>query len=214
MPLGDPRAVDLRQLRVAFYVDNGIASPTPATVDTVQRTARALSDAGVSVEEARPSAIEQTFELLLDLLGLDGGVGLRSRLQALGTTETHPLLQQLLELLRPRGRSTTDALALLVRLDLWRAGMFAFWRTYDAILCPACAVPALPHGTSWANVTAFSYTMAYNLTGWPGAVVRAGTSPEGLPIGVQIVARPWREDVVLALARHVETAMGGWQPAT
>jgi amidase len=41
--------------------------------------------------------------------------------------------------------------------------------------------------------------------------VRAGTSPEGLPLGVQIVARPWREDVVLAVARHVETIMGGWQ---
>jgi amidase len=88
--------------------------------------------------------------------------------------------------------------------------MFAFLQPYDAILCPACAVPAMPHGTSLANPTAFSYTMAYNLTGWPGAVVRAGTSPEGLPIGVQIVARPWREDVALAIARHVETTMGGW----
>jgi amidase len=57
-----------------------------------------------------------------------------------------------------------------------------------------------------------SYTIAYNLTGWPGAVVRAGTSPEGLPIGVQIVARPWREDLALAVARSIETALGGWQP--
>ena len=214
MPLGDPRAVDLRQLRVAFHVDNGIVSPTPATVDTVQRTAHALSDAGVAVEEARPSGIEQTYELAFDLVGVDGGVGLRSRLHALGTTETHPLMQQFLELLQPRARSTTDALALLVRLDQWRAGMFAFWQTYDAILCPTCAVPALLHGTSRANATAFSYAMTYNLTGWPSAVVRAGTSPEGLPIGVQIVTRPWREDVALALARHVETAMGGWQPPT
>jgi amidase len=55
--------------------------------------------------------------------------------------------------------------------------------------------------------------MAYNLTGWPAAVVRAGTSPEGLPIGVQIVAPPWREDVVLAVAGSIETAFGGWQPA-
>jgi amidase len=213
LPLGDPRAVDLRQLRVALHVDNGIVAPTPATVDTVRRTARALSDAGVAVEEARPAGIEQTFELFNDLSGVDGGVGLRARLHALGTTETHPLMQQRLELLRPRARSTPDALALLVRLDQWRAGMFAFWQTYDAILCPTCAVPALLHGTSRANATAFSYTMAYNLTGWPSAVVRAGTSPEGLPIGVQIVARPWREDVTLALARHVETTMGGWQPA-
>ena len=47
-------------------------------------------------------------------------------------------------------------------------------------------------------------------SGWPCAVVRAGTSAEGLPIGVQIVGRPWREDVVLALAAHVERALGGY----
>jgi amidase len=57
---------------------------------------------------------------------------------------------------------------------------------------------------------AFSYTFAYNLTGWPAAVVRAGQSPEGLPIGAQIVARPWREDIALALAGQVEAALGGW----
>jgi amidase len=41
--------------------------------------------------------------------------------------------------------------------------------------------------------------------------VRAGTSPDGLPIGVQLVAKPWREDVALAAARVVEAATGGWQ---
>jgi amidase len=51
----------------------------------------------------------------------------------------------------------------------------------------------------------------YNLTGWPGVVVRGGTSPEGLPIGVQLVARPWREDVALAVAQYLEEALGGWQ---
>jgi len=53
--------------------------------------------------------------------------------------------------------------------------------------------------------------MTYNLTGWPAAVVRAGTSAEGLPIGVQIVARPWEEHVTLAVARRLEEALGGWQ---
>ena len=57
-----------------------------------------------------------------------------------------------------------------------------------------------------------SYTQTYNLTGWPGAVVRCGTSPEGLPIGVQVIARPWREDVALAVAKRLEEALGGFQP--
>ena len=57
-----------------------------------------------------------------------------------------------------------------------------------------------------------SYTRQFNLTGWPGAVVRAGTSSDGLPIGVQLVAAPWREDIALALAGHIEAELGGWQP--
>jgi amidase len=46
--------------------------------------------------------------------------------------------------------------------------------------------------------------MTHNLTGWPAAVVRCGTSRTGLPIGVQIAANPWREDVALAIARVLE----------
>jgi amidase len=43
-------------------------------------------------------------------------------------------------------------------------------------------------------------------------VVRAGTSPEGLPIGVQLIARPWHDHVALAAARHLQRALGGWRP--
>jgi amidase len=42
--------------------------------------------------------------------------------------------------------------------------------------------------------------------------VRAGTSPEGLPIGVQLVAGPWRDDVALAAALKVQRALGAWAP--
>jgi len=52
----------------------------------------------------------------------------------------------------------------------------------------------------------------FNWTGWPSAVVRAGTSSDGLPIGVQIVGSPWREDIVLAVAAVVEKKFGGWRP--
>lgn len=49
-------------------------------------------------------------------------------------------------------------------------------------------------------------------TGYPAVVVRAGSTAEGMPIGVQVVARPWRDDVALAVAAIIEDAMGGWQP--
>jgi amidase len=113
MPLGDRGAVELRRLRVAFHTDNGIVSPTGETADTVRRAAMSLVQAGISVDEACPAGIERTFELFFDLFGADGGVGLQSCLKSLGTTSTHPLMQQFLELLRPRGCSTIEAFARL-----------------------------------------------------------------------------------------------------
>jgi amidase len=97
--------------------------------------------------------------------------------------------------------------------DSYRAEMFAFLRRYDAILCPAYTQPALPHGASILdeNFRGFSHTMAYNVAGWPAAVVRCGESAEGLPIAVQVVAAPWREDIVLAVAAALEQSFGGWK---
>ncbi|CAN5744625.1 amidase [soil metagenome] len=99
---------------------------------------------------------------------------------------------------------------LYLRWDRFRSRMLAFMRDHDVIICPVDHHPAPHHDDP--DEHRFAYTLAYSLTGWPCVVVRAGTSMEGMPIGVQIVARPWREDVALAVARHIETAMGGWQP--
>src|SRR5437763_7438106 len=84
-------------------------------------------------------------------------------------------------------------------------------RTRDLLLCPVEAFPAPIRGAKDTPQT-FTYTTPYSLVGWPCAVVRAGTSPEGLPIGVQIIGAPWRDDLALAAAAHLEAALGGWQP--
>ena len=52
--------------------------------------------------------------------------------------------------------------------------------------------------------------MTFNVLGWPAAVVRCRTSAERLPVGVQVAAAPWREDVALAIASKLEKAFGGW----
>ena len=68
------------------------------------------------------------------------------------------------------------------------------------------AVPATLHD----EPARFDYTYHYNLLGWPVVVVRCGQSSEGLPIGVQVVAPPWREDIAVAAARRLEADLGGW----
>ena len=93
----------------------------------------------------------------------------------------------------------------------FRSTLLAFMERCDVILCPVNSTPSIDYNLRENSQAPFTYTMTHNLTGFPAAVVRCGTSPEGMPIGVQIVARPWREDVALAVAQHLETVFGGWQ---
>jgi len=211
MPLGDPKAVNFKSLRVAFHTDNGIVSPMCETVEAVRKAAEAMTDTVAVVEEVRPPQIDQTHEIYLGLFSADGGAGIEALLNAAGTKQIHPLLQQVLEIQRANAKSTAELGALVVQWDLFRSAMLSFMEKYDVILSPVCAFPGMVHGSTYKQLPAFSYTMTYNLTGWPAAVVRAGTSPDGLPIGVQVVARPWREDVTLAVAQHLEISLGGWK---
>ena len=213
VPLGDYREVDLKKLRVAFHTDNGIVAPTEEIAAVVRDAARVLADAGAEVVEARPPVPADAYDLLLGLYGADSGAGLRMLLMLSGTSETSPLMNRLLEVLGTVSLSAGELTALVFQLDAWRSAMLSFMRDYDLLVCPPCAREAMPHGTTFdeENQLLFSYSMIYNMTGWPGAVVRAGTSSDGLPLGVQLVARPWREDVALASAAEVERATGGWQ---
>jgi len=208
MPLGDPRSVDPASLRIAFHVDNGISTPTPATIETVRAAAAALADAGAHVDEARPTGIEESFALAMRIYFADGGAAVRRLLRDAGTRE-HTLAGLMGP---PASAEQLDALS--AEWYRWRSRMSRFLEAHDVVLGPVNAQPALPHGatTRPENMPGFSYTMTYNLTGWPAAVVRAGTSPEGLPIGVQIVARPAREDVALAVAARIEARLGGFRP--
>jgi amidase len=110
------------------------------------------------------------------------------------------------------GVSGYDVSRLMLDWNRFRSAMLTFMDAFDVLLCPASSGPAPLHGAS--DVLLSHYTLPFSLTGWPCVVVRAGTSNEGLPIAVQIVARPWREDVALAVAQQIETALGGWQPPT
>jgi amidase len=207
--LRDATRVRLRDLRVAFFSDNGIAPPTAETAKAVSTAVQALRDDGARTAEARPPPIGETFDLYMQLIRADGGAGLRRLLNKLGVTESMFLRGS------GKGLSVEEYTAILARWDDFRSRMSAFWSDHEALICPVNAHPAIAHGAmgQGAGFKAYSYTMTDNLTGWPAAVVRCGTSAEGLPIGVQVVAPPWREDICLAVAERLEARLGGWRRA-
>jgi Asp-tRNA(Asn)/Glu-tRNA(Gln) amidotransferase A subunit family amidase len=92
--------------------------------------------------------------------------------------------------------------------------------THRLLICPVASLPAFRHGErQWTidgrevhYLDAMSYTQWFNVLGNPVAVVPAGRSPEGLPICVQVVGRPFEEEVVLSVAAAIEAGTGGYRP--
>jgi amidase len=98
---------------------------------------------------------------------------------------------------------------LLAEWDAYRSRLLGWFQSFDLIVRPVNATPAVRHGETDPSTL---YTVPFSLTGWPAAVVRCGTSSEGLPIGLQFIARPWHDLLALRTAQILETVSGGWQP--
>jgi amidase len=213
VPLG--AAIPLKNLRVAYYSDNGISSVTKEIKTLVKNAALSLKGVVAKVEEKYPPCIHRTFELHWStFLGGDRGEGMKKFLKTLGD---HPLsweLQVFMKQAEETHYSTSFLAERLTQIDQYRIDMLAFMHEYDILLCPPFPVPAKPHGIGLKEISDFSYAMAFNLTGWPTVVVRCGTSPEGLPLGVLVAARRWEDLTALAIGRQLEASFGGWKASS
>ncbi|AEV73202.1 amidase, Asp-tRNAAsn/Glu-tRNAGln amidotransferase A subunit [Mycolicibacterium rhodesiae NBB3] len=213
-PLGDPGDVDVPGLRVATYLDDGISPPDDDVATVVNDAVAALRQVVGAVEHNAPLCLGRTMELLWEsvFLGGDRGQGFEADLAAIGADEPSEELAEFLKQAKLIDFSLSEARSRLTDIDTYRMEMLEFMADYDVIVGPAMPTVAKPHHHGLIEITDFSHLMVHNLTGWPAAVVRCGTSKEGLPIGVQIVARPWEDATALAVAGQLESALGGWRP--
>src|SRR5258706_16263231 len=142
MPLNDPNAVDLKCLKVVFHTDNGVATPTPAIIQTVKNVVSALESVVLSVEEKR---LEETWTLWNGLDNADGGVGAIEILRQAGTTQTYSINVD--EIPEETAESSEEFGRRLREIDHFRSQMLQFIAPYDVLICPVNANTALKHGT-------------------------------------------------------------------
>ncbi len=201
--------VHLKTLRTAFFVGNGKTTASSDIAQTLHSAARVLADTGSPLEEKCPPGFDEIEPLLHVLNCGDGGDYYRKLLKQCGTTTLHPETAAFLEATRSgvvSGRKYSDVLLDWGQL---RESALKFMADFELLLCPVADGCAPRHGGTYA--LDFSYSHFFNLLGWPAAVVRAGTTPNGLPIGIQIVGRPWKDHEVLAAALRIQQALGGWK---
>ena len=208
--LGDPDAVAVGRLQVVAFTDNGIRPPTPETAAAVETAAAALGAAGATIDWRVPPHLRDAWDAWFDVIRSDGHAWLQRLITAAGTPGMGSYDTRGWVTIEPPvgADELTDRLE---RGDRIRSLLLSWFASADLIVCPAMPQPAIRHGESNAAWFGDTYSDVHNLTGWPAVVVRGGGTAAGLPIGVQLIAHPWREDVALAAARVVEAASGGWQ---
>jgi Asp-tRNA(Asn)/Glu-tRNA(Gln) amidotransferase A subunit family amidase len=215
-------------LRVGFYVEDPHTVPTAATVEAVRRAAAAIGagpagggapgSARGSVEEIAPPPAADANDVVFGAIGADGGSHIK---EVAGDGPHTDRFQDFLDNALPSEvPSAVEYEAQMRRLFDLRAAIRAHIAPYDIVVCPVAPGPAPLHHQAPAEgeggdpdgYSFLNYASTYSVAGLPVAVVPAGEE-SGLPLGVQIVAPAFRDDLALAAARRVEAALGGFRPA-
>ncbi len=219
VPLRWPSHAETRKLRIGYFEDDERTLVTSETRLAIRSAAEALRRAGFQVEPFQPEGLEEASQLWRKYFIVAGGMLLRPMFKG-RECDLSPILKQFLEWSATEPQLTTNMLLeAWVQRDLLRARFFAQMQQYPILLCPVAAIPAFRHGErSWDvegktvhYLDAWSYAEFFNLLGNPAVVVPVGESPEGLPVGVQIVGLPWEEEKVLAVAAALEQQCGAWK---
>jgi len=204
----------VRHTSIGFFEDDGRTPVTSETREAVRQAALSLMSCGFRVDAFRPDGLEDARRPWWAFFGRAGGMipdammcGRESVLSPSlgvfrGWTQSSP------------PHTGESLLAAWLGRDALREKILLQMRKHRVLICPVAAIPAFHHGErEWQvegkavkYLDAWSYCEWFNLLGFPAAVVPMGHSEQGLPIGVQIVGRPWEDEIVLAVAAILERA--------
>jgi Asp-tRNA(Asn)/Glu-tRNA(Gln) amidotransferase A subunit family amidase len=219
-------ATKIRGARVAWYTDDGTTPVSDEIKNAVESAARALADGGIETFEALPPGVSNASQLWIDLFSRAANAEIAS-LYREHEDEAGPLVRRLLQNVDDEPGEFEDRIDNAERLakavverERLREDLLRWMKSTPLILAPVGATAAFEHGRhrvevdgTYVNVfRAFSYSQAFNVFGFPAVTVPAGKTSSGLPIGVQVIGRPFEEFMVLAAGSIIEEALGGWTP--
>lgn len=201
-----------RPLRVGWLVEPSFGPIDPEVAATVQAAAEALGGLGCVVEPVRIPALENDFALDVfnRLHVMEMKPAFAEATAGRGEDELYKMARTMLSLPDTSMKDYIEAEQAAERL---RDGYADYFSRYDALITPVLPIPAHKHGVTQFTINGQTVDATYlqgatvplNVTGLPGLSIRFGTSREGLPINVQLVARWLAESTILHLASLLET---------
>jgi amidase len=217
VPLRAYREGELRGMRIGILESDALGVATVETRAVVERAAKSLGERGFTVEPFRLDGLERALDLWWLFFGPVIGDLIRHSVAG-HEDQISPMLREYLSSATSGNSIALDKfMKACADRDLLRAEILRQMQDTPVLLSPVSTSPAFRHGQgNYLPGTGYRDTMRFsqwlNLTGFPGASVPFGLSNDGLPIGVQVIGRPFEDELVLAVAEAIEQARGPWQP--
>ena len=222
-PYRDELDVEPGPLRIGIRT-TAPASGQPAHPDCVaaaDSTATLLESLGHQVAPTAAAALDAPglFDAMPPILAAAIAWELDSWSQRLGEQLPTSALEPMNAMLAEAGRSVTAVqwLTGITTSQRWARGVVALWeQEFDILLTPTMPAPPFPLGelapdkppadVAAGVATTAAFTAPFNITGQPAISLPLHWNAEGLPIGVQLVAAPNREDLLIRLSAQLERA--------
>jgi Asp-tRNA(Asn)/Glu-tRNA(Gln) amidotransferase A subunit family amidase len=211
-------AEELRGLRVGILESPALGTATAETLTAVEHAGKLLEEQGFRVERTALQKLDRALELWWFFFGPVIGKLLTEATK--GREELlSPMLREYLGVTAQEPRVTLESfMESCAGRDLVREDILRQMGEVGVLLSPVSQAPAFRHGAGNyqpGDPHNYRHTMRYcqwmNLTGLPGVSVPMSLSPEGLPINVQLIGRPYEEEILLSVAEKLEQARGKWQ---
>jgi amidase len=209
------------RLRIALRRTSplGLAEVDTECLAAVDNAAQLLESLGHIVEDATPSALDEADVLETFSAAMLSSLG--AELAEMGEVIGRELTEKDVEASTwasaqlGSGLDAAGYIRALSKMHRWARRAVSFWTDdgYDVLLTPTCAEPPPELGdlirpeTNGARLLPFAiFTAPFNVTGQPAMSVPLHWTASGLPVGVQLVGAPYREDLLLRLAGQLEQA--------
>jgi Asp-tRNA(Asn)/Glu-tRNA(Gln) amidotransferase A subunit family amidase len=218
VPVREIVPLELRGLRVGILESSALGTATPETIAALERAGRLLEEQGFHVERCPLQKLDRALELwwfffgpVIGKLLMEGTKGQEELLS--------PMLREYLGVVSKEPAVTLESfMKSCTERDLVREDILRQMGGVRLLLSPVSTAPAFRHGAgNYQQGDAHNYrgTMRFcqwtNLTGFPGLSVPMGQSREGLPINVQLIGRPYEEEILVSVAERLEEGRGGWK---
>jgi Asp-tRNA(Asn)/Glu-tRNA(Gln) amidotransferase A subunit family amidase len=204
------------EIRIGYMEQFGSIPVQPAIRKAVSNAARALTDCGFPVDEFHPEGIERAPNLWNFFFGELPARDAKNRIAGREAEAHWTYIEGLDRQLERPPASAWQVVESLAARDAMRRRLLEQMHKHPVVLMPVSSIPAFRHrerrfATETKEIGLFQAMMpvtTFNMLGFPALTVPVGITEDGLPVGIQLVGRPWEEERLIEIGVWLEQVRG------